>query len=349
MTKKLTRRNFIKGGLATAAVGAATTIASPAIAKSTKFKWRMQTHWPPGVGYYKPTYEGFAKRVNEATGGEINITPLPPNAIVPTKDVLEAVGRGVFEISLIFPSYWIGRIPVAGHLNGQLFAWDNLDEMWFFLNEMGALDIIREAYAEIGLYQVGPVGCSGISLYSKKPLVTQDDFKGYKVRSTGIPAAVFEKMGATPVFFPGGELYQALQTGVCDGAHWGAIAAGWDMKLQEVTEYIALPFLAGVTNAEVFVNMKVWESLPDDYQRIIQDCVLATCMDSQAWFSYHNYLCKQEFVKKGGKISTMNPETVALMRKYSLDVVDEYSKKDPKYCGKVGALLHEYYKMTGRV
>ena len=45
-------------------------------------------------------------------------------AIVPTKDVFEALGRGLFEISLIWPAYWIGKIPVAGHINGQLFTWE---------------------------------------------------------------------------------------------------------------------------------------------------------------------------------------------------------------------------------
>ena len=53
--------------------------------------------------------------------------------------------------------------------------------------------------------------------------------------------------------------------------------------------------------------------------------------------------------KYNGKIVKMNPDTVALMRKYSLEVIDEYSQKDPKYCGKVGELLHKFIKMTGKV
>lgn len=350
MEKKMTRRNVLKAGMVAAAAGAATVMAKPAKAKTKKITWRMQTHWPTGVGYYKPIYQGFAKRVKEASNGEIEIKTLPPGAIVPTKDVLEAVGRGVFQIALLWPAYWIGKLPVAGHLNGQLFTWESFEEMWLFMTEMGALDIIREAYAEHGVYAIGPISAGPLCLYSKKPLVKASDFQGFKVRSTGIAAMVFEKMGATPVYFPGAEVYQALQTGVCDGAHWGGVAAAWEMKFQEVTEYIIQPNLAMQTLGEIFVNKKAWDGLPKDHKRILYDCCLATSADSNAWFRYHDFEDMELFkTKYKGKIVQMDPEAVALMRAFSLEVIDEYSKKDPKYCGKVGELMHKFLKMTGKI
>lgn len=349
MKKDFTRREVIKTGVTAAAIGAASMVPGHARA-GDKVSWRMQTHWPTGTGYYKPVYEGFAKRVNEASNGEIKIVPMPPGSMVPTGEVLQAVGRGVFEIALLWPAYWIGKIPVAGHFNGQLFMWDSFEEMWFFMTEMGALDIIRQAYAEHGVHVVGPISCGPLALYSKRALVKPEDFKGFKVRSTGIPAAVFQKMGATPVFFPGEELYQSLQTGVCEGAHWGGVAAGWEMKLQEVTNHIITPFLTQQTLGEIFVNKTVWDSLPKDHKRVLTDCCLAANADSNAWFAYRDYQDMDEFqAKYNGKIVKMNPDTVALMRKYSLEVIDEYSQKDPKYCGKVGELLHKFIKMTGKV
>jgi len=349
--EKVTRRKVLKTGLAVAAAGAAGFLVKPGKAKAAtkKFRWRMQTHWPSGTGYYKPIYQGFAKRVEEATGGEVVIQTLPPGAIVPTKDVLEAVGRGIFEIALLWPSYWIGKLPVAGHYNGQLYTWDSFEEMWFFMTEMGALDIIRQAYTEHGVFQLGPISAGPLCLWTKKPLVKPDDFKGFKVRSTGIPARVFEKMGATPVYFPGAELYQALQTGVCDGAHWGGIAAAWEMKFQEVTDYIIQPNLAMQTLGEIFINQKLYDTLPGDIKRVLLDCTLATNADSNAWFRYRDFADAELFQKDyKGKIVYMDPETVAMMRKFSMDVIDEYSKQDPKYCGKVGALMHEFIKMTGK-
>jgi len=350
MEKEMTRRNVLKAGIAAAAVGAIPLMAKPASAQTKKIKWRMQTHWPAGVGYYKPHYLGFAERVKEASNGEIDINPLPAGSMSPTKDMLEAVGRGVFEIAHSWPAYWIGQIPVAGHLNGQLFSWANFEELYVFMYEMGALDIIRKAYEERGVHLLGIYSVGGITLFSKRPLVKPSDFKGFKVRATGIPAKVFTKIGATPVFFSGEEVYQALQTGVCDGAYWGSVAGGWEMKFQEVSKYIIMPFLSHQNIGEIIVNKKVWDALPNDKKRLLTDCCHAMNANSNPWYVYRDYIHMQEFKDKfKGEIVTMSPDTVALLRKYAMEVVDEYSKLDPKYCGKVGELLHKFMKMTGKM
>jgi TRAP-type mannitol/chloroaromatic compound transport system substrate-binding protein len=348
MAEEMNRRKVLKHAATAAAAGAASVLIRPGKAKAAtkKYRWRMQTHWPTGTGYYKPIYQGFAERVEKATGGEIQIQALPPGTVVPTKDVLQAVGQGTLDIALVWPAYWIGKLPVAGHLNGQLFTWNSFEEMWLFMTHMGALDIIREAYSEFGVFQVGPVSAGTLCLWSIKPLVTPKDFKGFKVRSTGIPAKVFEKMGATPVYFPGSELYQALQTGVCDGAHWGGVSAAWEMKFQEVTDYIIQPNLAMQTLGEVMVNKKTWDGMPEDLQQIIKDCTLATNADSNAWFRYYDFVDMQKFQDDyNGKIVQMNSQAVERLREHSLEVIDEYSKMDPKYCGRVGDLMHKFLKM----
>jgi TRAP-type C4-dicarboxylate transport system substrate-binding protein len=153
-------------------------------------------------------------------------------------------------------------------------------------------------------------------------------------------------MGATPVYFPGSELYQALQTGVCDGAHWGGVSAAWEMKFQEVTDYIIQPNLAMQTLGEVMVNKKTWDGMPEDLQQIIKDCTLATNADSNAWFRYYDFVDMQKFQDDyNGKIVQMNSQAVERLREHSLEVIDEYSKMDPKYCGRVGDLMHKFLKM----
>ena len=348
MEGNFSRRNLLQVGLGAAALAALSTPSNALGA--AKYKWRMQTHWPTGVGYYKPLYEGFCNLVKQASGGQIEITPLPSGAIVPTKDVFEAVGRGVFEICWSFPAYWIGKVPVAGHFNGQPFGWDNFEETLTYFYQMGGMDIIRKAYGEHGLYPLAPQAVSGITLYSKKPIKTIEDFKGLKVRSTGIVAEVFKKAGATPVFFPGEELYQALQTGVCDAAHWGSTSAGWDMRFQEVTKFIIKPFLANITNCEVFVNLNVWNKLPSDLKAVIEHAAMWNAAMSMAWFTYYDNVRAKEFEdKKMGKVVWMTDDTVKKLRAYSMEVVDEYSKKDPKYCAPAAKLLKDLLQMAGRL
>lgn len=348
MEGKFSRRNLLKAGLGVAALGA---VSAPQKSfGAPKFKWRMQTHWPTGVGYYKPLYEGFCNLVKQATAGQVEITPLPSGAIVPTKDVFEAVGRGLFEIAWSFPAYHIGKVPVAGHFNGMPFGWENFEETFVYLDRMGGRDIIQKAYAEQGLYSLPGQPVSGVTVYSKKPIKTIDDFKGLKIRSTGVVAEVFKKAGATPVFFPGEELYQALQTGVCDAAHWGSVSAGWDMRFQEVTKFIIRPYFGNITNCEIFVNLNTWNKLSADLKAIIEQAAYTNAVNSISWFLHNDYVRMKEFEeKKMGQISWMSEETIKTLRKFSLEVVDEYSKKDPKYCAPAGNLLKDLLKSAGRI
>lgn len=350
-TKKISRRGVLAAS--GAAGGVLASLAAPAVRaqeKKPRFRWRMQTHWPQGTWYYKEIFQRMADEIEAATDGELVIEPHHPGSVVSTGDVLRAVQRGTLDSAFTWPAYWIGQIPVAGHLNGNLATWDGHEEMHLFMYAMGALDIIREAYAERGVYQVGPYSSAGIAVYSKKPIQKLEDFKGYKIRSNGTPAKVFEKIGAAPVSISGEELYQGLQTGVVDAVHWGGVAAGWDMSFQEVTSYILQPNLIGHTNGEVIVNMKKWNELGEDHKQVLDSIVRATSINSSSLFTYYDHKLMKEFKEKyNGEIIQMDPSVMEAIRKYSMEVVMEDAKRDPKYSGKVADLLQEFMQLTGKI
>ncbi|MFV8833345.1 TRAP transporter substrate-binding protein [Aquisalimonas sp. APHAB1-3] len=348
--KSMSRRNFLKTSAA-ATAGATAAIGAPAvIASNNSFKWRMQTHWPTGTWYYEAVFQELANRVYEATDGELEIETHRPGSVVSTGDTLRAVRRGTLDSAFTWPSYWIGEIPVAGHLNGNLATFESHEEMHFFFYEMGALDVIREAYANHGVYQVGPWSSGGIAIYAREPIQSVSDFEGFNIRSTGTAARVFQRMGAAPVAIDGGELYQALQTGVADGVHWGGVAAGWGMNLQEVNSYIMQPDLVSHTNGEVIVNMNKWNELGEDHKRVMHDAIRATSADSSAKFRHQDFQLMQEFVDEyDGEIIHMDDEVISEMRRHTMDVVDEVSEDDPEYSGRVGDILHEFMELTGKL
>lgn len=349
MTKTVTRRSF----LATApAIAGGAVLAAPATiaAASSATTWRMQTHFPTGTWYYDAIFQDFARRVTTATNGELVIETHAPGSIVSTGDSLMAAAQGALDGAFTFPAYWVGQIPAAGHLNGNLATFSNNTEMEYFMYEMGALDIIREAYAERGIHQVGPVAGGGVTLFGKRPVQTAADFKGYKIRTTGTAARVLEKMGAAPVSVAGGELYQALQTGIVDAAHWGSVSGGMSMNFQEVTKYIVQPDLVSPTNLEVFVNASKWNQLGEDHKQVVNDAVRATTGIYTARIMQADLNGIDTFVNKsGGEISMMEDSVLEEMRVKSLEVVDEISAQDPKYSGRIGELLHEFMRQTGKV
>lgn len=190
----------------------------------------------------------------------------------------------------------------------------------------------------------------GITVFARRPLVTPEDFQGFNIRSTGTPGRVFERLGSAPVMVHGNELYQAMQTGVVDGAHWGCVSTGWGMNLHEVSSYIMQPDLLAHSNGEFIVNMDRWNELGSDHKRVIHECVRAMSADASAHFRYRDFLLMEEFVKDhGGEIIKMDPSVMELVQRESMAVVDEISRQDPQYSGRVGEILHEFMRMTGKV
>lgn len=346
----LSRRHFLARG-ATVAAGAGVLAAPASIASaSTPVVWRMQTHFPTGTWYYTDVFQDLADRITAATNGELVIETHAPGSIVGTGDKLIAAGRGTLDAAFTFPAYWVGQIPAAGHLNGNLGTFSSTQEMEYFFFEMGALDIVREAYAERGVYLVGPIAGGGVTLFGKRPIRTLDDLRGYKIRTTGTAARVLEKLGAAPVSVAGGELYQALQTGVVDAAHWGSVSGGISMNFQEVTSYIMQPDLIYPTNLEVFVNMDRWNALGEDHKRVVHDAVRATTGIYTSKILHEDITGINSFVNDhGGEVVMMEDSVLDEMRTASMAVVDEISEQDPRYSGRIGDLLHEFMRFTGKL
>ena len=116
------------------------------------------------------------------------------------------------------------------------------------------------------------------------------------------------------------------------------------------TIYIVRPNLAEINNGEIIVGKKKWDALPPHLRAIIEECTCSAGVDFLKWTGYNDIIdIKAWNDKKMGEMSTLDQDSVAQMRKFSIEVVDEYSKKDPKYCTKAGELLKTLMKMTGRI
>lgn len=350
--KEISRRDVLKlsaaAGLTAAAgslVGATNSFAQGA--KKPKFNFRIQCHWPVGVSYYKLHFEGYCNRVREVTDGEVVLTPFAPDTITPTRDTLEAVGKGLLDMHWSWGSYWQGKMPVASLMCGHTFVWDDIAQMYWNSYMQEAMPIYRAAYNEQGVHLIGTVGVDGITLWSKKPIRTLADFRGLKVRSTGSPADTLKKAGCTPVFFPGSELYQALQSGVVEAAHWGAIYTGAEMKFNEVTKFIVQPDLARVSNAEIVMNKKLWDRLPNDVKTVLEDTAMVFNLYYYSYCDYMSKVAMNNFVKQGGAISRLDADTVNKLKGFSSEVLDEFAKRDPKYCGPVVKKYREMFALVG--
>ena len=103
-------------------------------AQSAK-KLRIQSAFPPSSLIYE-NGEYWAERVNKMSGGRLAVEILPPGAVVPPFEILDAVGNGVIEGGHTAPAYWVGKNKAAtlfGPAPGGPFGMDLMDYMgWIY-------------------------------------------------------------------------------------------------------------------------------------------------------------------------------------------------------------------------
>lgn len=296
--------------------------------KMIKMSLRAQTPFPPVV--VNEDYTVFSAKVLEMTGGQIEIKFFPGGTLVPSKEILTAVGSGAIEMGIVPEGYFHKLVPPSEIAQGLPFAFRNLYEARYFMYMGGFLEILRESYAKQNVYVI-PHETYNIGLMTKMPLTKAEDFKGKKFRAYGTMAEWLGKLGSTTAFIPSAELYTALATGVVDGAHWGDAASMYSMKFQEVTKNYIMPEpIIGTWNS-LIVNMDLWKRLSPEQRAQIEAASLAYnafWVHTGGRLQYIRALAAMQD-EWGVQVNQIPDTEIKKMREVAYKVWEDIEKKDP--------------------
>lgn len=317
-------------------------------AADTVIKWRVQSHWPASSSSYEASLKVLADRLKERTNGRLVLEPFPSGALVPAKEIFNAVKRGMIQMGTISPAYIRDEVEVAGIAAGLPFAFKNVWEAAYFHKWLGFEKMIQEATAKHGVFystdKVYPT-----ELVLKKSVTSLEDFKGLKLRSSGVLQVFLSSLGAAASYIPGGEVYPSLASGVIDGAHWGAAQGAYSMKLYDVCKFHLLPGL-NIAGTDAFVvNQKAIDELPDD----IRETFYWT-LEEEFWKRTNQYIYLEAIVlakavnEKGVKIVTLPPEEQKKITQIAMEIWEKEGEKGPE-AAKALQMLKDYLKSLGHL
>lgn len=256
--RTLGRRNLLKGSLA--------LVAAPAIITSARaadsVTWKVQAHWPKASGSFNDSLVVLAKLLEERTGGRFKMELFGAGEIAKDREIFNVVKRGVVPMGTISPGYILGEAQAMGLLYGTPGTLRESWEMMHLTKNLGIEKMVNEELKSKGVLILAEKAYP-TELVLKKKITSLDDFSSLKVRSAGTMLEYLAAAGASPQQVAGPEIYQAISTGVVDGAHWGAAVGALSMKFWEVAKYQMKPAL-GFANDAYIVNMAALDKLPPD-------------------------------------------------------------------------------------
>ena len=252
------RRNLLKASLALAATPAIIGGARAA----EKVTWKVQSHWPKASGSFNDSWGVLAKELEARTDGRFKLEAYGAGEIAKDREIYNVVRRGVVPMGTISPGYILGEAQAMGLYYGVPGTLRETWEMMHLTKNLGIESMVNEELRPKGVVVMGDKAYP-TELVLKKKVTSTADFSSLKVRSAGTMLEYLAAAGASPQQVAGPEIYQAISTGVVDGAHWGAAVGALSMKFWEVAKYHMKPAL-GFANDAYIVNVAALDKLPPD-------------------------------------------------------------------------------------
>jgi tripartite ATP-independent transporter DctP family solute receptor len=263
------RREFVK--VCGSSLAAAAAAGMPGLGRAQdKMVWKASDVHP--LGY--PTVEAvvrMGKRLEEATKGRISIQMFPSMQLGGEKEMIEQAQVGALQIARIS----VGAMgPVVDDLNvfNMPFIFRDEAHMRKVIDGPIGQDLLdRVSNAPTSrLIVLGWMDAGTRTVYCDRPITRPADLKGMKIRTMGNPIFVetMNAMGGNGVAMGFNELYQAMQTGVVDGAENNepTVLAQNHYQVKKVyslTGHLIIP--------EIFVfSKRTWETLSKDDQQMLR-------------------------------------------------------------------------------
>ncbi len=244
---------------------------SAALPKGETVTWRLQSN------YALDSLEGdmaknLKKALEKATNGRLQVELYEPGALCQASDIVTYLSQGAFDCAVVFGSTYAGVLPEADLGCGIPFAWESSSEIYDAMENYGLLKVIQEAYSELNIKYYWNAHEPNYNTLCNFKVTRLSDYSGKKIRALGVWGDYYTAIGASPVNIPGTEVYQAMQLGTIDGAHYGWSSLSDSNNIREVAKYAIKPSLSYCQMATI-VNQNSLNSLPADLRDLVDETI----------------------------------------------------------------------------
>ncbi len=287
MTNYTLKSLVLSGIVAVSTLSASTVLAQD-------YQWTFQTSAQAGDNFF-PIEEAWADRVNELSGGRIEIIVVPVGTVVAHNETLDAVGAGILQGHITDPSYFSGKDPAFAMLGNLVGAWSAPEQMFDYMENGGGKELFNELVNPYGLQFLGASATGVEAFLSTVPIHGVDDLKGIKMRAPeGMVQEVFAAAGASPVNLPGSEVYTSLEKGVIDAADYTVFSTNHAQGMHEFAKYPLYPGFHSMPVIEVSLNKDIYDGLPADLQTILNESVSVFARDMVSQLDEQNEIAVAE-------------------------------------------------------
>ncbi|MBN1856613.1 MAG: TRAP transporter substrate-binding protein DctP [Dehalococcoidia bacterium] len=286
---------------------------TPAAAEQEVIKWTGQS-CISDVAPMHAALQNLCVTINDATDGRIEMKVESAGAICTALKEFDAIDQGTLDFAGSSTSFNMDKFPWGSMVVQRVGGMSAIENYCWKLVEGDELcsDLMSD-YNVVMPHGSGFVGPPEVFFHSSVKIESLADLKGLKARCSGDCGAVLDRLGASTVMIPPGEIFESMQRGIVDCFEMSCATFNLAMGLHEANApYVYIgPSRAPHETWHFFVNKDKWNALPDDLKQIVTD----VCISEN--IQYYADLCAQEAASfqvmrdYGLTVEKINPEIEA--------------------------------------
>jgi len=275
-------------------------------ATGPKYKLKLATQLPDSHPVAAAALV-YAKKVNERSKGEIEITVFNNGTLGQERDLVEGMKLGTVDMANVNSALMTSFAP-----RWQLFSLPYLFQSEEHMNKVVNGPIGQQLFKELE-----PSGIKGLayqwsgfrSMTTKKgPINTPDDLKGQKIRT--MPAKIMvdaiNAMGGIATPMDQGAVYNALQSGILDGWENNPATVA-SFKMNEVCPYFSYTNHFAAPNI-LLMSQKSWAKLSPEAQKVLMEVSMESQKDESDIFHKSEKEVVEKLTAAGMKFNEVNTQ-----------------------------------------
>jgi TRAP-type mannitol/chloroaromatic compound transport system substrate-binding protein len=323
----------------------ATTLAAAPFAAQADFnrlRWQVPMAFSSSLTALGDTMPVVADMVSSISDGRVTLQTVEPGALIPALSIFDNVSAGNVSAGYSWMGYEWGQVPGAALYGATPFGLES-QEFLAWMNHHGGDELLKEMFEP---YNVYPILCGTISPESAgwftKEMNSVEDLQGLKFRAAGLGGEIMGEFGMSINVLPGGELYQALETGVLDATEFSLPTVDKQLGFFQVAKYYYLPgWHQPSTNQFLYINLDEWNKLNGQTQSLIETSCMAGNAVALAKAEALQGAVLNEFAEEGVNLRQYDAEMLAAFENATDDVMAKYSEQDEMF-GRIYSSMKEF-------
>jgi len=330
---------ILRGATALAIFGASV---APVTAEIDEVRWAVPISFSSTLTALGDTLPWVAERLAEVSGGKIMFQVVEPGAMIPALAVFESAATGQIEAGYSWMGYERGQVPAAALFGATPFGLEPAGyTAWMY--QGGGNELLKETFEPFNVY---PILCGTIppeaAGWFTFPIENVEQLAGLKMRAAGIGGEIMKEVGMSVTVLPGGELYQALETGVLDATEFSLPTVDNQLGFYQVAKFYHLPgWHQPSTSQFLYVNMDSWNELSAQTKSVIETTCMAGTLYAMARGEALQGPVLSEFEEKG-VTSQQLPEAVLQAFRDATEVVMKRESENDAQFAKVYSAMKEF-------